>query len=85
MVKAAMVVGAMAEVLRGVSGAVLADVEATAAGKAEAKGGVAGMVLDKMEAARTGEGKAPAGGWVEALVAAAEEEAVRVEAGVARW
>ena len=77
-----MVVGAMAEVLRGVSGALLADVEATAARKAEAK---AGMVVDKREAARTGEGKAPAGGWVEALVAEVEEEAVRVEAGVARW
>ena len=38
-----------------------------------------------MEAARTGEGKAPAGGWAEALVAEVEEEAVRVEAGVARW
>ena len=59
MVKAAMVVGAMAEVLRGIGGGV-ADVEATAAGKAEAK---AGMVLDKMEAAVRGR-KAPAGaGW----------------------
>ena len=84
-VKAAMVVGAMAEVLRGVSGALLADVEATAVGKAEAKGEAAGMVLDRMEAARTGEGKAPAGGWVGALVVEGGEEAVKVEAGVARW